>query len=77
MRDADRTVREAIQRLLARRADDNTVLDLSSDLHEDLGLDSLELAELSASLEESLGRDPYTQGIVPRTVGDILAFYAT
>jgi acyl carrier protein len=41
-----------------------------------LNLDSLETAELSAILEDSLGFDPFSVGLLPRTIGDILAFYA-
>ena len=43
-----------------------------------LGLDSVEAAELSATLEDELGSDPFSAGDdVPETVGDILAFYET
>jgi len=53
------------------------------ELPEDLGLygdglelDSLEAAELSASLEDELGTDPFSAGVnEPETIGDILAFY--
>jgi acyl carrier protein len=47
-----------------------------SRLDQDLELDSLELAELSSALEEELGSDPYTEGVIPETVGELLAFYA-
>lgn len=40
-----------------------------------IGLDSLATAELSAVLEDELGSDPFSQGDMPQTVGDILAFY--
>ena len=40
-----------------------------------LDLDSLEAAELSAMLETELGRDPYTDGKLPETVGDIVTYY--
>jgi acyl carrier protein len=43
---------------------------------EGLGLDSLETAELSATLEDEHGTDPFSAGPMPQTVGDILAFYA-
>jgi acyl carrier protein len=46
-----------------------------SKLSGDLGMDSLELAELSAVLEDELGSDPFSNGLLPRTVGDLLAFY--
>ena len=40
-----------------------------------LGLDSVEAAELSAILEDEFGSDPYSEGEVPETVGEIVAFY--
>lgn len=43
---------------------------------EGIGLDSLETAELSAILEADFGTDPFSEGDVPETVGDIIAFYA-
>jgi acyl carrier protein len=43
---------------------------------EGIGLDSLETAELSATLEEEFDTDPFGDADMPHTVGDILAFYA-
>lgn len=40
-----------------------------------LGLDSLETAELSAFLEDSLGTDPFSEGLLPQTVGELLDYY--
>jgi len=41
-----------------------------------LGLDSLEAAELSAMLEDTLGTDPFTASSdLPETVGDVVGFY--
>jgi len=41
-----------------------------------LELDSLETAELSAFLEDTLGSDPFTTvDELPETVGEVLAFY--
>jgi acyl carrier protein len=48
-----------------------------ADLYDDLHFDSLEVAELSATLEDDLGRDPYSEGLVPRTVAEVVAFYRT
>ena len=72
---AQQFIVDSIRMLLLRRLD--VVPDVTPDalLHEDLTLDSLELAELSSLLEDNLGRDPYSEGIVPRTVGEIAAFY--
>jgi acyl carrier protein len=43
---------------------------------EGLDLDSLETAELSALLEVRFGRDPFTDGQVPQTIGEILDYYS-
>lgn len=49
---------------------------LDAPLYDDgIGLDSLCVAELSAMLEKKYGRDPYTSGILPLTVRDIVSFY--
>lgn len=46
-------------------------------LHADgIGLNSLEIAELSAILEDEYGTDPFAEADMPETVGDILDFYA-
>ena len=66
---------ESIEMLLARREDATPAVTLEARLHLDLDLDSLELAELSVLLEDHLGRDPYSAGIMPSTVGEIVAFY--
>jgi acyl carrier protein len=66
---------DSIQMLLARRDEPAAPVTIDAHLHDDLDLDSLELAELSVLLEDNLGRDPYTEGIVPNTVGEIVAFY--
>lgn len=41
------------------------------------GLDSLETAELSATLEDVHGSDPYSAGQLPQTLDGIVAFYAS
>jgi len=58
-------------RMLLERKDLGTGFDASS-VVADLGLQSLDLAELSATLEDELGRDPYSEGVLPRTVGEIV-----
>lgn len=42
---------------------------------EGIGLDSLETAELSATLEDEVGSDPFSAGLMPETIGEILDFY--
>lgn len=73
--DATATVLGAIEELLTRRGATDLEVTEASNLTEDLGFDSLELAELSAALEDELGSDPYSEGIVPPTVGELLGFY--
>jgi acyl carrier protein len=73
--EAEQTVVNAIRKLLRRRSSEPTQVDLDADLYQDLALDSLEVAELSAALEDDLGSDPYSEGVVPRTVGEVVDFY--
>jgi acyl carrier protein len=73
--DAQKSVVTAIRSLLKRRKEDAAEVSLDADLYDDLRLDSLEVAELSAVLEDDLGRDPYSEGLVPRTVGEVVDFY--
>lgn len=63
---------------LLERADKPAVdVTPESQIHGDgLGLDSLESAELSALLEDEFGTDPFSAGLMPETVGEIVAFYA-
>lgn len=70
---------EIIESLLERSEHDAAVpVTAEALLHGDEGLrlDSLETAELSAILEDELGSDPFGAGLLPETVGDIVAFYA-
>jgi acyl carrier protein len=73
--EAEKVVVGAIRSLLRRRKGAPAEVTRDSGLYDDLSLDSLDVAELSATLEDDLGRDPYTEGIVPRTVGEVVDFY--
>ena len=73
--DPEKTVVKTIRSLLGRRKERAVEIDPNADLYEELGLDSLEVAELSATLEDDLGRDPYSEGEVPRTVAEVVEFY--
>jgi acyl carrier protein len=73
--DPTTTIVAAIRGMLRRRAADDVEVRLDSELFDDLMLDSLEVAELSAILEDDFGRDPFSEGLVPRTVGEVIAFY--
>lgn len=75
MADAEKTVVKAIRGLLKRRKQEAVDVDLDADLYADLELDSLEVAELSATLEDDLGSDPYSEGETPRTVAEVVQFY--
>ena len=75
-KDPETFVFDSIRMLLARRDSAPATLTLDGHLQKDLDLDSLELAELSVMLEDGLGRDPYSEGVVPNTIGEIVAFYA-
>lgn len=61
------------------RAKGLEAIDLDSPLYgeEGIGLDSLETAELSATLEDEYGHDPYSNDLLPATVREILDYYAT
>ena len=59
MPDPTSTVHAVINLLLERRGAAQIPVTAESRLTADLGMDSLELAELSATLEDDLGRDPY------------------
>ena len=62
-------------RWLMQRKDLDGEITLGSSVIDDLGLDSLDVAELSAILEDNLGKDPYNAGLNPRTVGAIIEWY--
>lgn len=69
--------REVISQFLARMGKSRDPLTDEIALYGDgLELDSLEVAELSAMLEDELGSDPFSaDGDMPETIGEILAFY--
>jgi acyl carrier protein len=72
---AENVIISTLSSLLQRRGADLHEITPESKLAADLQLDSLELAELSAALEDDLGSDPYSMGLTPETVGEIIAFY--
>ncbi len=71
-RDAAKTVRSFVSRVKKRNKDVSLDASLFS---EGVGLDSLDVAELSAVLEDEFGSDPFSTGLMPETIGDIVAFY--
>jgi acyl carrier protein len=66
-----------IHELLERRGASRLDVRPESHLLSDLAMDSLELAELSAALEDEIGREPFSEGVIPETVGEMIAFYAS
>jgi acyl carrier protein len=71
----EKVILGAIETLLVRRGASDLSITPESKLTADLGMDSLELAELSAVLEDELGRDPYSEGIVPETIAELIGYY--
>ena len=78
MPDPKTVVVDTIQSLVQRRNGAGSAdVPLDADLFDDLGLESLDIAELSAILEEEFERDPYSAGLLPRTATDVIQFYAS
>lgn len=72
-----RSLAEQTVRTFLVRANKSTDVDNDSSLFADgLGLDSLETAELSSMLEDEVGSDPFSEGLVPETLGELLGFYS-
>lgn len=74
-KNAETIIVSTLDELLRRRDANDIVVRPESSLLADLGLDSLELAELSAALEDAVGHDPFSEGILPETVAELVAFY--
>jgi acyl carrier protein len=80
MEDIRTAIRHILRVILERRtgvvhtlvAADETSLYESSN---GLGLDSLETAELSVLLEHHFGEDPYSNGQIVQTFGELVAYY--
>ena len=73
--DIEAFVVSTIEEMIRRRGTSAPAVRMESTFLEDLSVESLELAELSAALEDKLGRDPFSEGILPDTVGDLVAYY--
>ena len=71
-----RTRAEQVIRTFLQRTDKDPEIGLDVPIFgEGLGLDSLETAELSATLEDEIGSDPFSDGLMPETIRQILDFY--
>ena len=76
MKDAQGAILKVIESMLERANKSGVTVTPETRIQGDgLGLDSLETAELSAILEDEFGSDPFGAGVMPETVGDIVAFY--
>lgn len=77
--DVHGSVVRIVEGLLASADKGGVVVTLGVALHgeEGLGLDSLQTAELSAVLEDVFGTDPFSEGQLPETVGEIVDFYVS
>jgi acyl carrier protein len=74
---SEANVRETILATLRRLAETQTV-ELGQRLVKDLGLDSMDIAELVAVLEADLGLDPFVERVSiadVHTVAELLAAY--
>jgi acyl carrier protein len=71
-----RSSAEQAIRSFLQRADKDDQIGLDAPLFAGgLELDSLETAELSAILEDEVGSDPFSDGLLPETIREILDFY--
>ena len=75
MADTENVVKGALRSMLKRKKAAGAEVTVDADLYGDLKLDSLDVAEFSSILEDELGSDPYSEGITPRTVGEVIEFY--
>ena len=67
---------EILTKLLERRKKPVPTLRAESALFTDgLNLDSLEMTELAAMLDAEYGRDPFSDGELPETIGEIVRYY--
>jgi len=64
-----------IEELIKRRGGDSIGVRAESNLLADLEMDSLEVAELATVLADEVGREPFSDGIFPETVAELVAFY--
>ncbi|HSM56860.1 MAG TPA: acyl carrier protein [Candidatus Sulfomarinibacteraceae bacterium] len=62
--------------ILAHKNLNGATFPLNASLYEQgVGLDSLDTAAFSAMLEATFGADPYSAGVFPETIEDVVRFY--
>ena len=64
-----------IVELIHRRGEGQVTVGPETSLLSELEMDSLELAELSTALADDVGPDPFSEGLFPDTVAELVAFY--
>jgi acyl carrier protein len=64
----------SIEELIKRRGGETVEVKSGSNLLADLGMDSLEMAELSVMLADEIGKEPFSEGIFPETVAELVTF---
>jgi len=69
------TVEQAIRRVLSGRGRDPVDIGTGTDLTTGLGLDSHGLVLVVSELIDVFDRDPFSEGLIPETVGDLVEFY--
>jgi acyl carrier protein len=72
---AESIIVTTIEELVQRRGADAIVVRPESSLLADLAMESLELAELAAVLNDEVGNEPFSDGIFPETIAELVAFY--
>lgn len=76
--DARAQIAKLIEAVLKPKGGPHVAVTDGASLYErGIGLDSLDVAEFSARLEDHFGSDPYSANVIPQTVGEILSFYRT
>jgi acyl carrier protein len=73
-------VTEIVRSILAQKKDAREIADLSENMNliGDIGLNSLDMAQLVASLEIEFGVDPFSDGVTVadlQTVGNVVRVY--
>lgn len=69
-------IKGMLRSILAYKNLDGSPIPLDVSLYETgIGLDSLDTAAFSSMLEAEYGIDPYSEGVFPETVADVLRFY--
>jgi acyl carrier protein len=72
---AETVIAATIDELLKRRGANGVVVRPESRFLGDLDMDSLEMAELASELEDEVGHEPFSDGIIPDTVRELVGFY--